>query len=78
MSHRKLGSRQPVIASHNAGKVREMLCALLFEPFGIEPVSAGISACPELRRRGTTFWVKMRCSRHMRVRRLRVFLGACR
>ena len=39
MAHRKLQPGKLVIASHNAGKVREIRA--LLEPFGIEPVSAG-------------------------------------
>ncbi|MEQ1552516.1 MAG: non-canonical purine NTP pyrophosphatase, partial [Sphingorhabdus sp.] len=39
MTHRKLLPGKLVIASHNAGKVREIRA--LLEPFGIDPVSAG-------------------------------------
>ncbi len=39
MTARKLFPGPLVIASHNAGKVREI--AALLGPFGIEPVSAG-------------------------------------
>jgi len=39
MNHRKLEPGRLVIASHNAGKVREIRA--LLAPFGIEPVSAG-------------------------------------
>ena len=38
MNHRKLEPGRLVIASHNAGKVREIRA--LLAPFGIEPVSA--------------------------------------
>ncbi|MEK6637009.1 MAG: RdgB/HAM1 family non-canonical purine NTP pyrophosphatase [Pseudomonadota bacterium] len=42
---RKLTPGKLVIASHNAGKLREI--AALLEPFGIEPVSAGELGLPE-------------------------------
>jgi XTP/dITP diphosphohydrolase len=53
MSHRKLTPGRLVIASHNAGKVREIRA--LLEPFGIEPVSAGDLGLPEPDETGTTF-----------------------
>ena len=42
---RKLTPGKLVIASHNAGKLREI--RVLLEPFGIEPVSAGELGLPE-------------------------------
>ncbi len=53
MSHRKLAPGKLVIASHNAGKVREIRALLL--PYGIEPVSAGDLGLPEPDETGTTF-----------------------
>lgn len=53
MSHRKLTPGKLVIASHNAGKVREIRA--LLEPFGIDPVSAGDLGLPEPEETGTTF-----------------------
>ena len=53
MAHRKLQPGKLVIASHNAGKVREIRA--LLEPFGIEPVSAGDLRLPEPEETGTTF-----------------------
>ncbi len=53
MTHRKLPPGKLVIASHNAGKVREIRA--LLEPFGIEPVSAGDLGLPEPAETGTTF-----------------------
>ena len=53
MTHRKLLPGKLVIASHNAGKVREIRA--LLEPFGIEPVSAGDLGLPEPLETGTTF-----------------------
>ncbi len=52
-STRKLSPGKLVIASHNAGKVREIRA--LLEPFGIEPVSAGDLSLPEPEETGTTF-----------------------
>ena len=52
-NHRKLTPGKLVIASHNAGKVREIRA--LLEPFGIEPVSAGDLNLPEPEETGTTF-----------------------
>src|SRR3546814_12577672 len=42
---RKLAPGRLVIASHNAGKVREIRA--LLAPFGIDPVSAGDLGLPE-------------------------------
>lgn len=53
MTHRKLTPGKLVIASHNAGKVREIRG--LLAPFGIEPVSAGELGLPEPEETGTTF-----------------------
>lgn len=50
---RKLAPGKLVIASHNAGKVREI--EALLAPFGIEPVSAGALGLPEPDETGTTF-----------------------
>ncbi len=53
MTYRKLLPGKLVIASHNAGKVREIRA--LLAPFGIEPVSAGELGLPEPEETGTTF-----------------------
>lgn len=53
ISGRKLQPGKLVIASHNAGKVREIRA--LLEPFGIDPVSAGDLGLPEPEETGTTF-----------------------
>ncbi len=50
---RKLGAGKLVIASHNEGKVREILD--LLGPYGIEPVSAAELDLPEPDEIGTTF-----------------------
>ena len=50
---RKLGSGRLVIASHNAGKVREI--ADLLGPYGVETVSAADLDLPEPEETGTTF-----------------------
>ncbi len=50
---RRLAPGRLVIASHNAGKVREI--RVLLEPFGIEPVSAGDLGLAEPEETGTTF-----------------------
>ncbi len=52
MTHRLLPGKL-VIASHNAGKVREI--RTLLEPFGIEPISAASLDLPEPEETGTTF-----------------------
>ncbi len=51
--HRKLAPGKLVIASHNAGKVREI--RELLAPFGIDPVSAGSLGLPEPEETGVTF-----------------------
>ncbi|WP_373489072.1 RdgB/HAM1 family non-canonical purine NTP pyrophosphatase [Blastomonas sp.] len=53
MKARKLTPGRLVIASHNAGKVREIRA--LLEPFGIEPVSASHLGLPEPQETGITF-----------------------
>ncbi len=53
MKARKLLPGKLVIASHNAGKVREIRA--LLAPFGIEPVSAADLGLPEPDETGTTF-----------------------
>lgn len=50
---RKLAPGKLVIASHNAGKVREIKA--LLGPYGIEPVSAAELDLPEPEETGTTF-----------------------
>jgi XTP/dITP diphosphohydrolase len=52
-SIRKLAPGRLVIASHNAGKVREI--EALLGPYGVEPVSAGALGLPEPDETGTTF-----------------------
>ncbi|MBV1885465.1 MAG: RdgB/HAM1 family non-canonical purine NTP pyrophosphatase [Parvibaculaceae bacterium] len=52
-SHRQLEKGKLVVASHNAGKVREIRD--LLAPFGIEPISAGDLGLPEPEETGTTF-----------------------
>jgi XTP/dITP diphosphohydrolase len=51
--HRKLAPGRLVIASHNAGKVREI--RELLAPYGIEPISAATLDLPEPEENGTTF-----------------------
>ncbi|WP_150494775.1 RdgB/HAM1 family non-canonical purine NTP pyrophosphatase [Roseibium aquae] len=53
MSHRKLEPGRLVVASHNAGKVREIL--ELLEPYGFDVVSASELDLPEPEETGTTF-----------------------
>jgi XTP/dITP diphosphohydrolase len=50
---RRFADKRLVIASHNAGKVREI--GDLMAPFGIEVVSAGTLGLPEPEESGTTF-----------------------
>ena len=50
---RRLAPGRLVLATHNAGKVREIRA--LVEPFGIEPVSAGELGLPEPAETGVTF-----------------------
>jgi XTP/dITP diphosphohydrolase len=65
---RKLGGGKLVIATHNAGKLREI--AALLAPYGLECISPDRSACPSLPRpaaRSST----TRCSRRARRPRAR-------
>lgn len=50
---RRLGPGKLVIATHNAGKLREI--GALLEPYGIECLSAGSLGLPEPAETGTTF-----------------------
>jgi XTP/dITP diphosphohydrolase len=50
---RRLGSEKLVIATHNAGKLREI--SALLEPFGLECVAAGDLGLPEPEETGMTF-----------------------
>lgn len=50
---RKLGGERLVIATHNAGKLREI--SALLGPFGVDCVSAGELGLPEPEETGTTF-----------------------
>lgn len=50
---RKLGSGKLVIATHNAGKLKEI--AKLLEPYGLDCISAGSLGLPEPAETGTTF-----------------------
>lgn len=53
MSSPRLGSGKLVIATHNAGKLREIQA--LLAPYGIECLSAGALGLPEPAETGTTF-----------------------
>lgn len=53
MTARRLADGRLVVASHNAGKVREI--AALLEPFGFEVVSAGDLGLDEPEETGATF-----------------------
>lgn len=50
---RKLGGQPLVIATHNAGKLKEI--AALLAPHGVECISAGALGLPEPAETGTTF-----------------------
>lgn len=50
---RKLGGETLVIATHNAGKLREI--AALLEPYGLKCISAGSLGLPEPPETGATF-----------------------
>ncbi len=50
---RKLGSGKLVIATHNAGKLKEI--AKLLEPYGLDCISAGSLGLPEPPETGITF-----------------------
>ena len=62
ITHRKLTPGKLVIASHNAGKVREIRA--LLEPYGIVPVSASELGLPEPEETGTTFAENARLKAH--------------
>jgi XTP/dITP diphosphohydrolase len=49
----KLGGQSLVIATHNAGKLKEI--AVLLAPYGMECISAGALGLPEPDETGTTF-----------------------
>ncbi|MEP2178969.1 MAG: non-canonical purine NTP pyrophosphatase, partial [Marinomonas sp.] len=49
----RLGSGSLVIATHNAGKLKEI--SALLEPFGLKCISAGSLGLPEPAETGTTF-----------------------
>lgn len=51
--NRKLGAGKLVIATHNAGKLKEI--SALLAPYGLECVSAGALGLPEPAETGTTF-----------------------
>lgn len=53
MTARRLSSGRLVVASHNAGKVREI--AALLAPFGLDVVSAGALGLDEPEETGSTF-----------------------
>ncbi|WP_435417604.1 RdgB/HAM1 family non-canonical purine NTP pyrophosphatase [Parerythrobacter aurantius] len=50
---RRLGSGSLVIATHNAGKLKEI--SALLEPYGVKCISAGSLGLPEPAETGTTF-----------------------
>ena len=50
---RRLGSGSSVIATHNAGKLKEI--GALLEPYGVKRLSAGSLGLPEPAETGTTF-----------------------
>ena len=50
---RRIGSGTLVIATHNAGKLKEI--GALLEPYGVRCISAGSLGLPEPRETGTTF-----------------------
>lgn len=53
MSTRRLGSGSLVIATHNAGKLKEI--GALLEPYGVKCISAGSLGLPEPAETGKTF-----------------------
>lgn len=53
MSARKLGGGSLVIATHNAGKLKEI--SALLAPYGLDCISAGALGLPEPAETGTTF-----------------------
>ncbi|MGX7952750.1 RdgB/HAM1 family non-canonical purine NTP pyrophosphatase [Tsuneonella sp. HG249] len=50
---RRIGSGTLVIATHNAGKLKEI--GVLLEPYGVKCISAGSLGLPEPKETGTTF-----------------------
>ena len=50
---RRIGSGKLVIATHNAGKLKEI--AALLAPYGVDCISAGALGLPEPEETGTTF-----------------------
>jgi len=50
---RRIGSSTLVIATHNAGKLKEI--SALLEPYGVKCISAGSLGLPEPAETGTTF-----------------------
>ena len=50
---RRIGSGKLVIATHNAGKLKEI--SALLAPYGVECISAGALGLPEPKETGTTF-----------------------
>lgn len=50
---RRIGSGKLVIATHNAGKLKEI--SALLAPYGVECISAGALGLPEPEETGTTF-----------------------
>lgn len=52
-SSRQLASGSLVIATHNAGKLKEI--SALLEPYGVKCISAGALGLPEPAETGTTF-----------------------
>ncbi len=50
---RRIGSGKLVIATHNAGKLKEI--SALLDPFGVDCISAGSLGLPEPAETGTTF-----------------------
>ena len=52
-SGRRLGSGSLVIATHNAGKLKEI--SALLDPYGVKCISAGSLGLPEPAETGTTF-----------------------
>ena len=53
MTSRRIGSGKLVIATHNAGKLKEI--SALLAPYGIECISAGALGLPEPEETGTSF-----------------------
>ena len=57
---RRIGSSTLVIATHNAGKLKEI--SALLEPYGVKCISAGSLGLPEPAETGTTFVQKARAA----------------